>query len=248
MARKATAANRKDDGTALEQAATVRENDNEAIEPQKENAGYTEVQVQEMIARAVAQALARQKQEASATRASDEMVTMRFVAEVNDRNVIPLGNRSQYGEIVGKRWMGQIPKMAFKGDFRTPLVQALLKKRNLIVIDGLTEDERRIYGVQYAEGEVIDEKLYDRMTRMSESDLLPIYEGMCPEWRRMLAVKFADAFDRGELKVTRDALLALNKISRKDNKDFPRDDIRRKGAFWQIIQKLNLSEDADIDD
>lgn len=209
---------------------------------------YTEEQVQDLIAKAVAQAMAQNAQTAANTAPANQMVTLRFVAEVNDRNVIPLGSDGKYGQIIGKRWMGQIDKMAFKGDFRTPLVQALLKKRNLIVMDGLTDEERRIYGVDYAEGEVIDEKLYDRMTRMSEADLLPIYEGLCPEWRRMLAVKFADAFENGQLKVTRDTLLALNKLSRKDNRGLPKDDIRRKGAFWQLIQKLNYAEDADLED
>lgn len=207
---------------------------------------YTEDQVQDLIAKAVAQAMAQNAQPAAAT--APQMVTLRFVAEVNDRNEIPLGKDGKYGQIIGKRWMGQIDKMAFKGDFRTPLVQALLKKRNLIVMDGLTDEERRIYGVQYADGEVIDEKLYDRMTRMKEEDLLPIYEGLCPEWRRMLAVKFADAYEKGELKVTRDALLSLNKISRRDNRVFEKDDIRRKGAFWQLIQKLNYAEDVDLED
>lgn len=245
MAKKATAA-KKAEETVKQEVIEANEQPAQAGTPAQ--GGYTEAQVQDMIAKAVAQALAQKKQEAPAVRSGSDMVTLRFVAEVNDRNVIPLGADGKYGQIIGKRWMGQIDKMSFKGDFRTPLVQALLKKRNLIVMDGLTEDERRIYGVQYAEGEVIDEKLYDRMTRMSEGDLLPIYMGLCPEWRRMLAVKFADAYDRGELKVTRDTLLALNKISRKDNKGLPKDDIRRKGAFWQVIQKLNFAEDADTDD
>lgn len=244
MARKTAAAKTESQVTKEPTAVPVQQETPE----EKQAAAYTEEQVQQMIAKAVAQALAQQKQEMPVLRAQNEMVTMRFVAEVNDRNVIPLGSRGQYGEIVGKRWMGQVDKMAFKGDFRTPLVQALLKKRNLIVMDGLTEDERRIYGVQYADGEVIDEKLYDRLTRMDSADLLPIYEGLCPEWRRMIAVKFADAFENGSLKVTRDTLLALNRISRKDNSGLPKDDIRRKGAFWQLIQKLNYAEDADLED
>lgn len=243
MARKATAAKKAEEIT-VEQAVAA---ETPAIEENKP-VTYTEAQVQDLIAKAVAQAMAQNAQTAANVPPANQMVTMRFVAEINDRNVIPLGNDGKYGQIIGKRWMGQIDKMAFKGDFRTPLVQALLKKRNLIVLDGLTEEERRIYGVQYAEGEIIDEKLYDRMTHMDEADLIPIYEGLCPEWRRMLAVKFADAYDRGELKVSRNALLALNRISRKDNKDLPKDDIRRKGAFWQLIQKLNFAEDADLED
>lgn len=244
MARKTAATKAESQVTKEPAAVPVQQETPE----EKQAAAYTEEQVQQMIAKAVAQALAQQKQEMPALRAQNEMVTLRFVAEVNDRNVIPLGMDGKYGQIIGKRWMGQIDKMAFKGDFRTPLVQALLKKRNLIVMDGLTEDERRIYGVQYAEGEVIDEKLYDRLTRMDSEDLLPIYQGLCPEWRRMIAVKFADAFENGSLKVTRDTLLALNRISRKDNSGLPKDDIRRKGAFWQLIQKLNYAEDADLDD
>ena len=213
-------------------------------------AGYTEDQVQKMIAKAVAEALAAQpKPEAAAPAipAANEVVTMRFFDEVNDRNVVYLGKDGKYGQIIGKRWTGQIPKLAFIGDFRTPQIQRLLADRNLIVLDGLTEEERRLYGVEYAEGEFIDEKLYGRLTRMGEDELLATYKALCPEWRRMIAIRFADAFEDKTLKVTRDALLALNKISRKDNKDLPKDDIRRKGAFWPIIQKLNFAEDSDIE-
>lgn len=217
---------------------------------QTATAGYTEDQVQKMIAKAVAEALAAQpKPEAAAPAipAANEVVTMRFFDEVNDRNVVYLGKDGKYGQIIGKRWTGQIPKLAFIGDFRTPQIQRLLADRNLIVLDGLTEEERRLYGVEYAEGEFIDEKLYGRLTRMGEDELLATYKALCPEWRRMIAIRFADAFEDKTLKVTRDALLALNKISRKDNKDLPKDDIRRKGAFWPIIQKLNFAEDSDIE-
>ena len=213
-------------------------------------AGYTEDQVQKMIAKAVAEALAAQpKPEAAAPAipAANEVVTMRFFDEVNDRNVVYLGKDGKYGQIIGKRWTGQIPKLAFIGDFRTPQIQRLLADRNLIVLDGLTEEERRLYGVEYAEGEFIDEKLYGCLTRMGEDELLATYKALCPEWRRMIAIRFADAFEDKTLKVTRDALLALNKISRKDNKDLPKDDVRRKGAFWPIIQKLNFAEDSDIE-
>lgn len=217
---------------------------------QTATAGYTEDQVQKMIAKAVAEALAAQPKTdatAPAIPAANEVVTMRFFDEVNDRNVVYLGKDGKYGQIIGKRWTGQIPKLAFIGDFRTPQIQRLLADRNLIVLDGLTEEERRLYGVEYAEGEFIDEKLYGRLTRMGEDELLATYKALCPEWRRMIAIRFADAFEDKTLKVTRDALLALNKISRKDNKDLPKDDIRRKGAFWPIIQKLNFAEDSDIE-
>lgn len=246
MPKKATAAQTAPKKEAAAEAQTIEQ----AEAMQAATAGYTEDQVQKMIAKAVAEALAAQpKPEAAAPAipAANEVVTMRFFDEVNDRNVVYLGKDGKYGQIIGKRWTGQIPKLAFIGDFRTPQIQRLLADRNLIVLDGLTEEERRLYGVEYAEGEFIDEKLYGRLTRMGEDELLATYKALCPEWRRMIAIRFADAFEDKTLKVTRDALLALNKISRKDNKDLPKDDIRRKGAFWPIIQKLNFAEDSDIE-
>jgi hypothetical protein len=246
MPKKTTAAQTAPKKEAATETQTIEQT--EAM--QAATAGYTEDQVQKMIAKAVAEALAAQpKPEAAAPAipAANEVVTMRFFDEVNDRNVVYLGKDGKYGQIIGKRWTGQIPKLAFIGDFRTPQIQRLLADRNLIVLDGLTEEERRLYGVEYAEGEFIDEKLYGRLTRMGEDELLATYKALCPEWRRMIAIRFADAFEDKTLKVTRDALLALNKISRKDNKDLPKDDIRRKGAFWPIIQKLNFAEDSDIE-
>lgn len=246
MPKKTTAAQTAPKKEAAAEAQAIEQT--EAM--QTATAGYTEDQVQKMIAKAVAEALAAQPKTdatAPAIPAANEVVTMRFFDEVNDRNVVYLGKDGKYGQIIGKRWTGQIPKLAFIGDFRTPQIQRLLADRNLIVLDGLTEEERRLYGVEYAEGEFIDEKLYGRLTRMGEDELLATYKALCPEWRRMIAIRFADAFEEKTLKVTRDALLALNKISRKDNKDLPKDDIRRKGAFWPIIQKLNFAEDSDIE-
>lgn len=209
---------------------------------------YSADQVAKMIQEAVAKALAEapKKEDAPATQPySDGLVTLRFYDEINDANVIYLGENGKYGQIIGKRWTGQIPKMAFIGDFRTPHIQKLLEDRNMIVIDGLTDEERRLYGVEYVKGEFLDEKMYNAMLRMPEDDLVATYAGLCPEWKRMVAVRFAEAYDAGKLRVTRDALLALNRESRKANKVFDQNDPRRKGDFYQIIDKMNLREQED---
>ena len=209
---------------------------------------YSEADVQAMIAKAVADALAAQKKEVAeqpSAPQNDGLVTLRFYDEINDANVIYLGENGKYGQIIGKRWTGQIPKMAFIGDFRTPHIQKLLEDRNMIVIDGLTDEERRLYGVEYVKGEFLDEKMYNAMLRMPEDDLVATYAGLCPEWKRMVAVRFAEAYDAGKLRVTRDALLALNRESRKANKVFDQNDPRRKGDFYQIIDKMNLREQED---
>lgn len=207
---------------------------------------YSEADVQAMIAKAVADALAaKESEEQPHTPSNDGLVTLRFYDEINDANVIYLGENGKYGQIIGKRWTGQIPKMAFIGDFRTPHIQKLLEDRNMIVIDGLTDEERKLYGVEYVDGEFLDEKMYNAMLRMPEADLVETYTGLCPEWKRMVAVRFAEAYDAGKLRVTRDALLALNRESRKANKVFDQNDPRRKGDFYGIIDKMNLREQED---
>lgn len=211
-------------------------------------AQYSADQVAKMIQEAVAKALAEapKKEDAPATQAySDGMVTLRFYDEINDANVIYLGDNGKYGQIIGKRWTGQVPKMAFIGDFRTPHIQKLLEDRNMIVISGLTDEERKLYGVDYVDGEFLDEKMYNAMLRMPEADLVETYTALCPEWKRMVAVRFAEAYEQGKLRITRDALVALNRESRKANKDFDGNDPRRKGDFQQIIDKMNIREQED---
>lgn len=230
---------------AVEAAAEVQQEEQPKATPTQ----YSESDVQAMIAKAVADALAAQQKEQPAQQTAapynDGLVTLRFYDEINDANVIYLGDNGKYGQIIGKRWTGQIPKMAFIGDFRTPHIQKLLEDRNMIVLDGLTDEERRLYGVDYMDGEFLDEKMYNAMLRMPEEDLVATYTGLCPEWKRMVAVRFAEAYESGKLRVTRDALLALNRESRKANKVFDQNDPRRKGDFYGIIDKMNLREQED---
>ena len=230
---------------AVEAAAEVQHEEQPKATPTQ----YSESDVQAMIAKAVADALAAQQKEQPAQQmvapCNDGLVTLRFYDEINDANVIYLGDNGKYGQIIGKRWTGQIPKMAFIGDFRTPHIQKLLEDRNMIVLDGLTDEERRLYGVDYVDGEFLDEKMYNAMLRMPEEDLVATYTGLCPEWKRMVAVRFAEAYESGKLRVTRDALLALNRESRKANKVFDQNDPRRKGDFYGIIDKMNLREQED---
>lgn len=238
-------ANRRKTAVQANEAANEQAETKEIVEGA---ATFTEEQVREMIAQAVAEAVAKQQEDKTAEIGSGGMVTLQFFDEVNDHNLIYLGENGKYGQIIGKRWTGQVPKMAFIGDFRTPLMQKLLENRNMIVLDGLTDEERKLYGVNYVQGEYIDNKLYESLLRMPEEDLLDVYRALCPEWRRMVAVKFADAYAQGKLRVTREALLALNRESRKANKSLPKDDPRRNGDFWGVIQQMNYAEGAEDDE
>ena len=61
----------------------------------------------------------------------------------------------------------------------------------------------------------------------------------------MIATKFIEAYENGTLKCSRDALMALNKMSKKNYAGFGKDDPRRKGAFYAIIHQMNAADESE---
>lgn len=217
-----------------------------AQEAKQENV-FTEEQVRKMIAEAVAKYASENKPEPAHTSPTDGVVTMFWQAEVNDANEIPLGPNGKFGMITGKHAMLTIPKRDFVGEFRTTIIQYYLKSRNLIVIDGLTDDERRVYGLEYKQGEYLEPAVYDRLVEMGD-EVLEIFPKLHQTWREMIAVKFLEAFDNQTLKCSRDTLIKLNQISKRDYANLPKEDARRKGGFYEIIHRMNAADEDGVDE
>jgi hypothetical protein len=214
---------------------------------QEAPAAFTIEQVQQMIAEAIKKHDAEKKQAEPTSSASDGMVTMFFQAEVNDANEIPLGPNAKYGYIIGKHANITIPKRDFMSDFRTTTVQYFLKERNLVVVDGLTDEERHIFGLDYRQGEYLEPAVYNRLIEMGDH-VKDVYPALNRTWREMVAQKFAEAYENKTLKCSRECLMELNKISRQDYKDLPADDARRKGGFWGIIHQMNAKDETAEDE
>lgn len=229
-------------------ATTVEEEEKKERQQTAVPATFTMEQVQKMIEEALAKREAEKKEaDAPQQQQTHETVTMMFRDEVNDENVIELGKNAKFGQITGKSATITVEKRDFIGEFRTALVQTLLKKRNLIVIDGLTDEERKVYGLDYQKGEYLEPVVYERLINMGDA-ILDIFPKLHPSWREMVALKFADAFDNKTLKCSRETLLKLNKISKKDYAHLPKEDVRRKGSFYGIIQRMNAAEEAEDDE
>lgn len=211
---------------------------------------FTEEQVRKMIEEAVQRYVQENQPAAAPETASaglnDGLVTMIFQAEVNDANEIQLGPNAKFGMITGKQATITIAKRDFIGEFRTTTVQQLLRNRNLIVVDGLTDDERRVYGLDYQEGEYLEPAVYERLLNMGDK-ILEIYPKLHKTWREMIAVKFTEAYENKKLKCSRDVLLKLNQISKKDYTDLPKQDMRRKGGFYAIIHAMNAEDEMPDD-
>lgn len=212
-------------------------------EEKKQGASFTEEQVKAMIAEAVAKYAAEHKEKEESPVQTNGIVTMIWQAEVNDENQLMLGPNGKFGMITGKHATIAIPKQDFIGEFRTSTMQYYLKTRNLIVVDGLTEDERKVYGLDYEQGEYLEPAVYERLIEMGDR-VIDIFPKLHPTWREMIATRFIDAYENKTLKCSRETLLELNKISRKDYANLPKGDIRRKGAFYSIIHAMNAEDEA----
>lgn len=205
---------------------------------------FTLEQVQKLIDEALAKRESEYKAEAAKQQSGDSIVTMIFQAEVNDANEILLGPNGKYGLITGKHATVTINKRDFVSDFRTTMMQYLLKNRNLIVVSGLTDDERKIYGVDYQQGEYLEPAIYERLIEMGDG-VLDVFPRLHKTWQEMIATKFIEAYENGTLKCSRHALIEMNKISKKSYSDLPKEDSRRKGAFWPIIHAMNAVDEGE---
>lgn len=173
-----------------------------------------------------------------------EMVRLLFMDDCSDDNELRLGANAKFGTITGPIAYLSVPKEAFLGEFRDNLVQMLLASRKLIVLDGLTDEEREMHGVKYADGEVMDERLFRSILDHIE-ELPNIYKKLCPSMKQIVATRFQTGFDAGDPRVlrNRDVIVKLNKISKKDFADAPAEDPRKNGLFINIVQGLNKNDE-----
>ena len=139
-----------------------------------------------------------------------ERVHFLWQAEVANDNVVEFGDGGMYGRIVGKSGHFYVPK----NDMSRILDSAAryyLDNRWLIVVSGLTEDEREALGVNYREGEILDEKAFQKITEIGREELLEIYPELCDSHKEMIAKRFYEAYTSGN-PVERDTVVALNSI------------------------------------
>ena len=155
-------------------------------------------------------------------------VHLMWQAEVADDNVVMFGDGGRYGTVKGKRGEFYMPKT----DFSTIMderVRYYLEKLWLIVLDGLTEDEREAYGVDYRDGEYLDKKAFSKLIEIG-SNILDIYPNLCEGNKRMVAQRYADAFANGK-KLDEQVVRKLNEMSKSSQNP--------RGDFIQIVEAMN---------
>jgi len=170
--------------------------------------------------------------------ASVPMVKLRFQSECSDHNVVMFGTNGKFGQITGKSGTFSVSKEAFGGEFRDSLVQGLLASRELIVLDGLTDEERELYGVNYKHGEVLEEKVFKKITGMGYA-ILDVYDDLCESHKIMLARRYLEEYEKNPKKIDRSLILELNEKSKNEYRNLPDSDPRKKGLFFAVIEAMN---------
>lgn len=166
--------------------------------------------------------------------ADTERVYFLWQAEVADYNLVTFGPGGMYGSITGKTGTFSVPKNELSRilDNRT---RNFLEKRWLIVVDGLTDDERESLGVAYKDGEIMDSKVFSRMVELSKDEICEVYAKLCKSHKEMVGRRFYEAWQAMNPAVTREKVIALRNITRNQGLEIK--------AFQTILQEMNISEE-----
>ena len=198
---------------------------------------YTAEQVQQMMkeaaAAAVAEALKNIPQQTAPqivqVSTSAEQVHFLWMAPVADDNVVQFGDGGMYGNIVGKTGSFYVPKPDLSR-ILTEMNRRFMAQRWLLVVSGLTDEEREALGVDYKSGEVLDKRAFAKLVELGD-ELLDIYPALCEGHKVMAAQMYADAYRQGSRYVTRERTVKLNALSKRKGHE--------KGDFIAIIEDMN---------
>lgn len=177
-----------------------------------------------------------QKPQVIQVAADTERVYFLWQAEVADYNLVTFGPGGMYGSITGKTGTFSVPKNELSRilDNKT---RGYLARRWLIVVDGMTDDERESFGVAYKDGEIMDSKVFSRMVDLSKDEICEVYEKLCDSHKEMVGRRFYEAWQAHNEAVTREKVIALRNITRKKGLDIK--------AFQTILQEMNASEEEE---
>ena len=167
---------------------------------------------------------------------NEKMVQCIYIDSVIPNNEIIIGNGRK---ISGSGRVFSVPLSEFESTFITPLIAKLIKTRRIIVLDGLTDEQRSLYDCEYAENEVIRrEGVFDFFFKKEIPEAAEIFGSLCAEHQELVAARFMDAYlnDGSPFKryVSRARVVALNNISKEKHNG--------EGIFKPMLEALNAED------
>lgn len=163
-----------------------------------------------LIASAVASALENNAPQIVQVAPAENPVVLLFLGGIMPGSTVALG---ELGNIYRDGGTLTVTKEAFFSKLNGT-AEFMLRKRQLIVVSGLTDEERERYGVLYNEKELLNEKTYGRLLSYNPEELKTIYSALCPEHKAIAAKAFRTAIDNQDGRVTEAKLKLLAKADK----------------------------------
>ena len=194
-------------------------------------AAMREEMAAQMAAMKEAMAVAQKPQVVQVT-ASTEQVHFLWMADVANDNVQDFGPGGMYGRIIGPLGEFFVPKNDLSRILDN-ITRMCLDRRWLIVVDGLNEDEREAFGVNYNEGELLDRKAFAKMIELGDK-MLEIFPKLCEGHKEMVARRYYEGWMDKNPYVNRDIVAELNRMAKAAG--------MKNNAFSAIIEGMNAEQ------
>lgn len=194
---------------------------------------YTADELDAAVAKAVAEALAKQQAQPQTVVqvAKDEYVTILFIGAIAEGTVVAM---PKWGQITYAGGMLDIPKKDFLQGIGIQVNAALLKERKILVISGLTDEERRRFGVAYKDGEYLTAQALFELVGYDKDKICDIFAKLCEEHKRVVAKVYLSAyFDKHDNRINRETIKELNKLSKAIDSD---------GLFTPILEDMGRKD------
>lgn len=156
----------------------------------------------------------------------EDMVTLLYMGAVAEGSMVSLGEK--LGEIQGRGGTRKYPKSLFLENMN-PNVLKRLKDRRLIVIDGLTDDEKDRFCVNYTDGELVGKEVYYKLLDMDVNTVISIFKKACFRHKQLIASLYMEAYNSNDNRINQPLIEKLNKASKDTDKD---------GMFTAILKDM----------
>lgn len=181
-----------------------------ATETPKKERTYTQSEIDAIVAEAIKKYAEAQSPVLQVV--EDKYVTLMFMSAVAQGTTISLG---KLGSINRPGVAQDFPKKDFIAALGTPVVDALLRSRQLLVLNGLDADERERFGLEYKEGEVLSQSAFFKMLDYPQGKMIEVFKQLCPEHQMTVSKIYQEAyFENHDNRIHPDTVKALNRISK----------------------------------
>lgn len=164
----------------------------------------------------------------------EEMVTLLYMGAVAEGSMVTLWAGF---EIQGRGGTRDIPKKEFLQHLSQGVIKRL-KDRRLIVVDGLSDDERERYSVKYTDNELASVDIYYKLLSYDEDKIISIFKNVCDSHKTIIASLFKTAYMAHDNRINQPLIERLNKASKT---------VDPKGMFSDILRDMarELSDTSD---